>query len=112
MDGICGGHGRLMSEDVDFNKKHDLIIDKVKELCERHPEVIGDYRKLIQYYHYYVDGFKMFVPMEVLEKLTQPESVTRAYRKLVEKGIVDPDAKVKFTRNIQRENYKKYYGRT
>ena len=92
-----------MSEDVDFNKKHDLIIDKVKELCERHPEVIGDYRKLIQYYHYYVDGFKMFVPMEVLERLTQPESVTRAYRKLVEKGIVDPDAKVKFARNIQRE---------
>lgn len=50
--------------------------------------------------------------MEVLERLTQPESVTRAYRKLVEKGIVDPDAKVKFARNIQRENYKKYYGRT
>lgn len=29
-----------MSEDVDFNKKHDLIIDKVKELCERHLNVL------------------------------------------------------------------------
>ena len=101
-----------MSENVDFNRKQDTIRVKVKELCISHPEVIDDYRKLIQYYHYYVDGFRMFVPMEVLEKLTQPESITRAYRKLVEKGDVDPTAKVKFARNVQRENYKKYYGRT
>lgn len=96
---------------MSFEKKQDTIRQKVLDLVKKHPTAITDYRKLIQYYWYYMDGLNVYVPMEKLEKLTQPESISRALRKLVEEGDVVVDPATKTMRANEQANFRKYYGR-
>ena len=93
----------------EFTERHNTISDNVIWLIKKHPNAINDYRKLIQYYWYYIDGLKVFIPMNILERLTQPESIGRAYRKLVADGYIIVDEKTKFSRLREEENYRSYY---
>lgn len=94
-----------------FEKKHTKIRDHVKELCKKHPSVVGDYRKLVQYYWYYIDGLPNFIPLELLERLTPPESITRAFRKAIELGEVEPTDELRLRRDDEEQKYRKYYGK-
>lgn len=95
--------------DPQFAKKQATIAENVKRLAANRPEVRSDYRLLIQYYHFYIDGLNAFVPLDVLRGLTQPESITRAYRKLVEAGEIVPEPKVQAARRDQERKFKGYY---
>jgi hypothetical protein len=94
-----------------FSKRHATICENVKMLVEAHPEVKSDYRLLIQYYHYYIDGLAKYVPLTVLKQLTQPESISRAYRRLVADKAVKPDPLTNGARRREQKLYKTYYGR-
>lgn len=92
-----------------FEKKHTHIRDNVKDICAKYPSTVGDYRKLVQYYWYYVDGLKNFIPLELLEKITQPESITRAFRKAIELGEIEPTDEQRLRRDDEEQRYRKYY---
>lgn len=96
---------------TEFAEKQDRIKDKVIQLCREHPEAKSDYRTLLQYYWYYVDGLKAYIPREVLAMLTQPESVTRAFRKAVENGEIVLDAHEQVKRHTEEHKYREHYGR-
>ena len=93
-----------------FAKERDTIQANVKAILERFPECREDYRFLVNYYWYYIDKLNRFIPKEVLRELTPPESVTRAYRKVVSLNLsLQPSAKTRHQRDIQLERYRKYY---
>ena len=94
-----------------FAKRQGTIADNIIWLAKNHPSVIQDYRKLIQYYWYYIDGLKVFIPLNIIEGLTQPESVGRAFRKLKSEGYIVEDDKTKRLRLQSEENFREYYGR-
>ena len=100
-----------MTEEA-FEQKHQTIKENVKALCMEHPSVKSDYRKLVHYYWFYVQGLKNFIPLETLEKLTSPESITRAFRKLCEEDpSFCPPERVKSAREEEQERYRRYYGK-
>ena len=94
-----------------FDDSQECIRDKVVKLCQAHPEAKKDYRTLLQYFWYYEDGLKQYVPKEVLAKLTQPESVTRAFRKAVEEKRIVLDEDVKKSRSEKEKQFHSYYGK-
>lgn len=93
----------------EFEKKQKSIADNVKRLIAEHPEIKEDYRLLIHYYHYYIDGLKSFVPLSALRSTTQPESISRAFRKLAAEGEVKLIAEVQAARRIEERAFRKYY---
>ena len=94
---------------MSFRKQHDTIRQKILELAAKYPAVVTDYRKLIQYFWFYMDHMERFVPLEVLENLTQPESITRAFRKLVEDGEIVVPVDVKGERSKQEKLFRDHY---
>lgn len=74
------------------------IKKRVKLLCVEYPEVTGDYNVLIAryYFKYYSRGFGC--SFKTLLTLPSSESVSRAFRKLVEQGEVVPSGKIKVRR--------------
>jgi hypothetical protein len=78
------------------------IKKRVKLLCAEYPEVTGDYNVLIAryYFKYYSRGFGC--SFKTLLSLPSSESVSRAFRKLVEQGQVLPSGKIK-ARRAHRE---------
>jgi len=100
--------GQKMSDS--FTRRHTTIAQNIVNLVKDHPAVKEDYRKLIQYYWYYVDGMKNFVPLDVLKKLTQPQSIGRAFRKLIEEGRISIPEKTKQKRWDEETKYRNHYG--
>ena len=94
-----------------FAKKHGKIRKNIIQLARQHPTVLSDYRKLVQYYWHYIDGLPIFIPLEVLEKLTNPESIGRAFRKAVELGELEVPEGVGGARGDEERKYRGYYGR-
>lgn len=95
-----------------FASARRTIRANLRELIKKHPSVKNDYRKLVQYYWYYVDGMHNFVPMNILEGLSQPESISREFRRMVEDGEVKPGPKVSRSRAEEEERYREHYGKT
>lgn len=94
-----------------FVEKHNSIADNILKLAKEHPCVIQDYRKLVQFYWYYFDDLKVFIPLEVLEKITQPESIGRSFRKLKADGFIIEDEKTHKWRLRSEDEYRSYYRR-
>lgn len=92
-----------------FDARHRRIREHVIELCKDYPQVKGDYIKLLQYYHYYYDKIGEWLSPEMLAKMTNPESIGRAYRKAVELGDITLDAGLENARRVQEKNYREYY---
>jgi len=93
-----------------FAKKQGTVSDNIIKLVKEHPTVTNDYRKLQWYYWFFIDGLVDYLPMERMMNLTQPESIGRAFRKLVEQGYIIVDEKTKKARLKEEENYRRYYG--
>lgn len=98
-----------VGDDKNFSAKHRLISENVVKIVREHPSTISDYRKLLQYYWYYIDGLKNFVPLDELERITQPESISRAFRKLVEQGVIIMDEKTKMARINEEKKFRSHY---
>ena len=94
-----------------FGKRQGTIADNIIWLAQKYPSVLSDYRKLIQYYWYYINNLNVFVPMNILEGLAQPESIGRAFRKLVADGVLIVDDTTKKVRLQEQQNYHDYYRR-
>jgi len=94
----------------EFSRKQGTISDSIIWLVKNHPDVTEDYRKLFIYYWYYLDGLNLFVPKNLLMGLTQPESIGRAFRKLVADGHIVVDEKTKRARLAEEQNFRRYYG--
>ena len=75
---------------------------RVKELCEEYPQVTGDYNVLIARYYFKFHSRGFGCSFKELLKLPSSESVSRAFRKLVEQGEVTPSGKIK-ARRTHRE---------
>jgi hypothetical protein len=95
---------------MNFVKKHRKIADNILELAKKYPAVIRDYRKLVQYYWHYIDGGP-FIPYEILTRLTQPESISRAFRKLVEEKLINVPVQTRIGRDLQEDEYRRHYRR-
>jgi hypothetical protein len=72
----------IQDADKEFTIKKATIKRNVEWLLENYPNTRNNYNLLVQYYHFYIDGLKNFIPMEELMKMTQVESITRAFREL------------------------------
>jgi len=93
-----------------FAKERDTLQANVKALLERFPESRDSYQILVNFFWYYVDGLHRFIPREVLKDLTSPESITRAYRKVVtDNPSLQPSAKTRLQRDQQLERHSRYY---
>jgi len=101
--------GGCRMEQQNFAEEQDTIRAKVIALCREHPEAKRDYRILLQYYWYYVDELKKYVPIDVLSKITQPESICRAFRKGVEEGTIDLEDNEKVVRQVKQRQFREYY---
>lgn len=95
-----------------FDERHATIKENLKKLLTEHPDAKDDYRKLVQYFWYYIDGLANFIPLEYLLKLTNPESIDRAFRKLKEE---DPTfrstKKIEEARAREEDYYRTHYGK-
>ncbi len=80
--------------------------DKVYLLSKLKPSVKGSYLLLYQYYLWEFCGAKWFVKWEDFEKWPSPESVSRAFRKLVEAGKVEPTFKTRCRRSLRQQLYR------
>lgn len=93
-----------------FAKERETLHNNVKALLERFPDSRDSYQVLVNFYWYYIDGLHRFIPREVLKDLTSPESITRAYRKVVtQHPHLQPSAKTRRQRDEQLERYRRYY---
>jgi len=96
----------------DFVKQRVTIKENVEWLIEKYPYVKNDYRKLLQMYWFHIDGLKRFIPFEELQKMTQPESITRAFREIANikrKKFAQPTEIVQEARAIQEQQFHTYY---
>lgn len=95
-----------------FAKERDTLHENVKALLTRFPECRDNYAYLVNFFWYYVDGLHRFIPREVLKDLTSPESITRAYRKIVENNPhLQPSPETRRQRDAQLSRYARYYRR-
>ena len=93
-----------------FAKERATIQANVQAILERFPECKENYAVLVAYYHYYVDNLQRWIPLQVLQELTSPESITRAFRKVVsDNPSLQPSAKTRLQRDQQLERYRRYY---
>ena len=74
------------------------IKERVKRVCALYPSCTGNYNLLITRYFWFYYGRKFGIPFSELLKLPSSESVSRAFRKLVEQGEVTPSGKIKLRR--------------
>ena len=94
----------------EFAEKRKTVKANVIEILERFPSARSDYRKLVHFYWYHIDGLKNFVPMDRLESLTPPESITRACREIQNKrGMLRPTLVAVQARDVEEQQYEEYY---
>ena len=95
-----------------FTKEHNTIYQNVLWLIKKYPETRENYAVLVAYYHYYVNNLQRWMPLQVLQGLTSPESITRSFRKVLEHNpSLQPSAKTRKQRDEQVERYRRHYGR-
>lgn len=100
-----------------FIIKQRTIKENVESLLNKFPYLLSDYTKLVWYYWFYIDNIpdlikqnKIIAP-EDFKQLTKPESITRAFRQLVneECKFLLP-SHVRVGRQYQEERFRKAYG--
>lgn len=79
------------------------IIANVLNLTKMFPHTINNYNELVVKYWIIYDGVRTF---EDVEHATPVETITRAFRKLVEIGLIKVPLSTKQKRKKQQEIYK------
>lgn len=75
------------------------------------PSAATEYRKLIILYWEHIDGANVYVQENHIERLTSPESISRALRSLISLEIVKLGIDSKQIRAEKEEDYRGHYGR-
>lgn len=70
------------------------VQERVKRLCDERPSCTGNYDILVHLYHKRYHSRLRFWEDKAFKKRPSPETITRAFRKLVEEGIVKPTGKI------------------
>jgi hypothetical protein len=75
---------KVIDASFEFEKEQETIKRNVMELLIKYPECKSDDDILEQLYHFHIDGLKNFVPISVIQKLTNNNSIERSRRKIME----------------------------
>jgi len=79
------------------------ISKNVLQLTKLYPEAVENYNTLISLYWNLIDGVRV---VDDIKNATPAESITRAFRMLVSKGLIQVPEKVKEARKEQEKLYK------
>jgi len=101
---------KMKEEDItdDFLKRFAEVEDRVRLICTLKPACKGRgrYPLLYQYYLWYFCGIRWYIPWDRFKSMPSPETITRAYRKLKEKGIIVQTQKTSDSRAEEEEKYR------
>jgi hypothetical protein len=107
-------------EGMVFTQRQAKARNNVIKICRDHPESIGNYGKLVLWYWIDIDrlltrdNYTKTYMTSILDlnkiKLTSSETITRAFRKLVEDGVIVVSEKTRESRDIQQERFREHYG--
>lgn len=86
--------------------KQAKIQNNITMLVREHPELANNRKALIKKYWEQLEGAKQLT--DILH-CTPAESITRAFRKLVEEGEVQVDGKVQQMRLEMEEEFREFY---
>lgn len=93
-----------------FAKERETIQGNVEALLRQFPKTRSDYRILLFYYWHYVDRMISIIPTQITAKMTSPESITRAFRKVVvDNPSLGPTPKTQRERDIHLERMRRYH---
>jgi hypothetical protein len=102
-----------------FEQRQMTIQAKVVRLCKLYPELTQSYRKLIfAYWSHYnkslvsvdMTGF-MMIPIVNVEQLEDPLSISRAFRKANERGLIKVPELTQLERLEREKEFRAIYGR-
>jgi len=90
---------------------------QVEGIVKRHPEALDQYRALILWYWCEIDGAVKYDPRTAtfslatwnIYRLSSPEAITRALRRLVESKVVTINEETERRRRLNEEEMKRYH---
>ena len=82
---------------------HNNISKNILEIVKVFPEVVTNYNALVMYYWAMYDNA---TTLSTIVNCTSPESITRAFRKLVEYGLIIVPQDTKAKREAAAKNYR------
>jgi hypothetical protein len=90
---------------------------QVEQIVRRHPEALDSYRALLIWFWVEVDGAAKYDPKTAtfsiktwnLYRLTSPEAVSRAFRRLVESKVVIINEETERRRKLNEVEMKRYH---
>ena len=102
---------------VDFAAKQRRVEDGVLKCVNYDGACLNDYRRLVLQYWTIVDGAAFYDPERRMfcvynwnvHRLTSPESISRALRKLIEHRVVALGADTREHRDAAREEFRGYH---
>lgn len=89
-------------------KKSSLVKHNVKLLAEKEPEVKDNYNLLALRYW---QKFEFATQLKDISSCTPAESITRAFRSLVNTGEIELKEEIKKIRKREEKEYQKEYAR-
>jgi len=104
--------------ELNFERRQYDTTKNVLWLCRNHPSAKTSYKALLFLYWEWIDGLMQrdpstqicFIHEKDILKLTPPESITRAFRKLVEEGRIELTEEERARRGALEAEYRGYYG--
>lgn len=91
----------------------------VEQVVKKHPECLDSYKNLLIWYWHDVDGALKYDPATAtfslatwnISRLSSPEAVSRALRRMIQKKIVVIDAEKQRWREREEKRYREAYSR-
>ena len=89
----------------------------VEQVVKKHPECLDSYRNLLIWYWHDVDGALKYDPATAtfslatynIYRLSSPEAISRAFRRLVEAKVVKVREETERGRRVNEEDMKLYH---
>ena len=108
-----------MTDFEEFSAQRKTIREEVGDLLRKFPFLSNNYNMLVWFYWWYIDGIsKIIQPNGMIDlgkfpRLTQVESITRAFRELtnIKRKSPQPIPAVQEARAIQEQNFEEYFSR-
>ena len=97
--------GQITLEGIDLEtntrQTFKTVQERVKRLCEERSSCTGNYNILVHLYYKKYHGRQRFWEDKAFKYRPSPETITRAFRKLVELGELKPSGKILARRNAR-----------
>jgi hypothetical protein len=90
--------GQITLEGIDLEQNtrqtFKTVQARVKQLCDARPSCTGNYSILVHLYYQRYHRHQRFWEDKAFKHRPSPETITRAFRKLVELGELKPSGKI------------------